>query len=163
MSDRFDEYRARVAGTNIDPRSLLSTDYFNHFNTVIMLLGMLADVPEMLDDIDAWDFITYKQHFQESGLDFATLAIEAYDHVPPKLREQFERKIEEMRIFVEISRLGLRRLLDAKDMDRFADMAARVSAELQHMVDAGGAIVHGHDASLDQGAIDKLFDAWGKI
>jgi len=163
MSDLLEAYRARVAGTNIDPRSLLSTDYFNHFNTVIMLLGMLADVPELLDEIDAWEFMDYAQHFRDSGLDFAPLAIEAYAHAPANLRAQFERKVEEMRIFVEVSRLGLRRLLDAGDKDRFADMAARVSRELQHMVDAGGAIVHGNEASLDQGAIDKLFDAWGKI
>ena len=43
MTDQFQEYVQKVTGTNIDPRSLLSTDYFNHFNTVIMLFSMLPD------------------------------------------------------------------------------------------------------------------------
>lgn len=157
------QFADRIAGTNIDPRSLLSTDYFNHFNTVIMLLGMLPDMPEMLDEIDAWEFITYCDHFKASGLDFAALAIELYDHVPTDLKTRFERKVEEMRIFVEVSRLGLRRLHEKEEIEKFKDMCIRVSRELQNMVDDGGAIVHGADASMDQGAINKLFDAWGKI
>ena len=32
MSDKFEEYRKKVAGTNIDARSLLSTDYFTQHN-----------------------------------------------------------------------------------------------------------------------------------
>ena len=158
MSERLDQYREKIVGTNIDPRSFLSTDYFNHFSTVIMLLGMLPDMPEMLDEIDAWEFITYKQHFQASGLDFAPLAIELYDHIPAKTREQFERKAEELRTFIEVSRIGLRSLLERGDKDRFNDMCMRVSREMQGMVDAGGAIVHGSEASLDQSNIDKLFD-----
>jgi hypothetical protein len=162
MSDQFQAYAVRVAGTNIDPRSLLSTDYFNHFNTVIMLFGMLPEAPELLDEIDAWEFLDYIEHFRASGLDFGPLAIEAYDHVPANLRTQFERKIEEIRVFVEVSRLGLRRLFDKKERHRFNDMALRVSREMQHMVDDGGAIVHGHDASSDQTAIDRMFGAIGQ-
>ena len=143
MSDSIEQYQARVAGTNIDPRSLLSTDYFNHFNTVIMLLGMLPDMPDMLDEIDAWEYISYPQHFEASGLDFAALAIELYPKSPEKLRVQFERKIDEMRIFIEVSRLGLRRLLEKGETDKFKDMCMRVARELQNMADAGGAIVHG--------------------
>ena len=157
MTDRYEEYRLKVQGTNIDPRSLLSTDYFNHFNTVIMLLGMLPEMPELLDEIDQWKFITYCQHFQESGLDFAPLAIEAYEHVPAKKREKFERKCEEISNFVEMSRLGLRRLLETQDMDRFAELARRTSRDMQSMVDDGGAIVHGHEEALDQSSIDNLF------
>lgn len=157
MSDKFEEYRKKVAGTNIDARSLLSTDYFNHFNTVIMLLGMLPEVPGLLDEIDAWKFIDYRQHFRESGLDFAPLAIEAYDYVPSKMRAKFERKVEEISNFVEISRLGLRRLLESGDTERFAELARRTSRDMQTMVDDGGAIVHGHDASLDQSSVDELF------
>ncbi len=157
MSDKFAEYQKKVEGTNIDSRTLLSTDYFNHFSTVIMLLGMLPDMPELLDEIDAWKFITYCQHFQDSGLDFAPLAIEAYEHVPEKMRTKFERKMQEISNFVEMSRLGLRRLLDTNEMDRFAELAKRTSRDMQAMVDDAGAIVHGHDATSDQAAVDELF------
>lgn len=157
MTDQFAEYQKRVEGTNIDTRSLLSTDYFNHFSSVIMLLGMLPEMPELLDEIDAWAFISYIDHFKQSGLDFAPLAIECYDYVPPKLRTKFERKVEEISNFVEISRLGLRQLLDTGDKERFAELARRTSRDMQAMVDAGGAIVHGHDDSLDQSSVDELF------
>lgn len=163
MTDMLEHYRQKVAGTNIDARSLLSTDYFNHFNSVIMLFGMLPDAPELLDDIDAWQFLNYIDHFKTSNLDFSPLAIEAYEHAPSNLRDQFNRKAEEIRIFIEVSRLGLRRLCENGGKEKFADMALRVSRELQHMVDAGGAIVHGNDHSMDQSAIDRMFNAWGEI
>jgi hypothetical protein len=158
MSEQFAEYQMKVVGTNIDPRSLLSTDYFNHFNSVIMLFNMLPDMPELLDEIDAWTYIDYCQHFRESGLDFAQLAIDAYVHVPPSMKEKFERKSREIGNFVEISRIGLRALLKNGEIERFADMARRASADMQAMVDEGGAIVHGHEEGLDQSSINKLFD-----
>ena len=158
MSDPLEKYRERVAGTNIDPRSLLSTDYFNHFNTVIMLLSMLPDCPDLLDEIDAWEYISYQDHFKASGLDFAPLAIELYDVVPPDLREKFDHKIEEIRTFVEVSRIGLRSLLEKGEKPRFDDMCVRVNRDMQRMVDDGGAIVHGSSGSLDQADINKMFD-----
>lgn len=149
---------ARIEGTNIDPRSLLSTDYFNHFNTVIMLFGMLPDAADLLDEIDAWQYIDYVKHFQESGLDFAPLAIEAYAAAAPKTRQAFDKKIDEIRTFIEMSRLGMRQLLENGETDRFKHMAIRVSRHLQQLVDDGGAIVHGSEATMDQGAVNALFD-----
>src|SRR5713226_2735564 len=67
----FEQYRTRLAGTTIDEATLLSTDYFNTFNEVVMLLGMLPEMPEMIGDIDAWQFRTYEQHFAESHRPFA--------------------------------------------------------------------------------------------
>jgi hypothetical protein len=157
----LEHYRERVAGTNIDPRSLLSTDYFNSFNTVIMLFGMLfgmlPDAPELLDEIDQWKFLSYVEHFKESGLDFAPLAIEAYDHVPANLKAQFEVKLEIMRMFVEESRAKLRKYVQEGKTGMFGKMAVQTSRELQKMADGGAAIVHGHDAAIDQSTIDKLF------
>src|SRR6266481_5092137 len=103
-SAMYDEYRTRVAGTTIDDGTLLSTDYFNSFNEVIMLLGMLPDMPDMIDDIKAWRFITYEEHFRASGLPFAGLAIEAYAHVPPEVRDRFERTVEAMHATVDEAR-----------------------------------------------------------
>lgn len=157
MSDKLEEYRAKVAGTNIDPRSLLSTDYFNHISTVIMLFSMLPDMPEMLEEIEAWHHISYVEHFTISGLDFAPLAIEAYAFVPPSLLEKFERKVESMRCFVEVTRTELRALLNTGDKDHFAHRAIKASRDLQALVDEGGAIVHGHDGAMDQSAIDAMF------
>jgi hypothetical protein len=153
----FEHYRGLAAGTTIDPATLLSTDYFNLFNEVIMLLGMLPDMPDMLDEVSAWQFKTYAQHFAESGLALAPLAIDAYPHAPATARAAFEDTIEKMRRMIEEAKHVLSEDLAAGELDLFAGKAIGYSLELQRLVDTGSAIVHGRDGALDQSAIDDLF------
>lgn len=157
----LDQYRLLVRNTTIDDRTLLSTDYFNHFNEVIMLLSMVGDMPDMLDDIVAWTPKTYRHHFESSGLAFAPLAIEAYDHVPPEFKGPFEDNINEMNSLVVEAVAVLSPLRDDPDMLGFT--AADYWQRLQALVDRGSAIVHGSvsdsnpDATMDQNEIDNLF------
>jgi hypothetical protein len=153
----YDEYRSRVAGTTIDGTTLLSTDYFNTFNEVIMLLGMLPEMPEMIEEIDAWRFRTYEEHFGDSHLPFAALAIEAYAHVPPAIRDRFEQTIAQMRDTVDEARGILGPLAGQGEFDRFKLSAIDYSMRLQALVDTGSAIMHGADQISDQSAIDALF------
>ncbi|HTH96004.1 MAG TPA: hypothetical protein VL574_01235 [Stellaceae bacterium] len=150
-------YREKVKGTTIDPSTLLSTDYFNHFNEVIMLLGILPEMPEIMDEIDGWNFKTYEQHFEGSGLAFAGLAIEAYAHVPPTTREQFDQTIDMMRMTVEDARTDLRDTIASGNMEKLAILAADYAKQLQDFVEMGSTVIHGSGASLDQSAIDALF------
>lgn len=53
-SEETADWRQRVEGTNICDASLLATDYLNHFNEVVMLIGMIPDMPECLDDAREW-------------------------------------------------------------------------------------------------------------
>ncbi|MCL2469348.1 MAG: hypothetical protein FWF24_03850 [Alphaproteobacteria bacterium] len=152
-----EDYQARVAGTNIDPRSLLSTDYFNHFNEAVMLLGMVADMPEILDDLDRWQFKSYVEHFQDSSLGFASLAIECYDVAPAETRERFDRAVQQMGMLIDETRRQLRQIWEQGEVDRFKEMARINSMELQGMMDDGAAIVHGRARALDQESIDALF------
>jgi hypothetical protein len=153
----YDEYRSRVAGTTIDGTTLLSTDYFNSFNEVIMLLGMLPEMPEMIEEIDAWRFRTYEEHFGDSHLPFAALAIEAYAHVPSAIRDRFEQTIAQMRDTVDEARGILGPLAGQGEFDRFKLSAIDYSMRLQALVDTGSAIMHGADQISDQSAIDALF------
>ncbi len=153
----LDKIRERLVGTNIDPRSFLSTDYFNHFNEVIMMLNMLNDAPELLDEIDKWSYKTYREHFMTSELGFAPLAIEVYDYSPTDLRERFDKLTVQMSMLVVEMRLKLRRALEEGQKEKFAEMAYLASMELQGMIDDGGAIVHGYGKSLDQSAVDAMF------
>jgi muramoyltetrapeptide carboxypeptidase LdcA involved in peptidoglycan recycling len=41
----------RLLGTNINSVTLLATDYLNHFNEVIILIEMVADMPDMIEDV----------------------------------------------------------------------------------------------------------------
>jgi hypothetical protein len=153
----YDEFRAKVAGTTIDDGTLLSTDYFNSFNEVIMLLGMVPDMPSMLEDVQAWKFRTYEEHFRESGLPFAQLAIDAYAHVPPDTRQRFERTIQEMRTTIEEACRTLRPAIEGEALECLKANAAECSMRLQGLVGAGSAIVRGAGHQLDQSAIDDLF------
>lgn len=157
----IDHYRRLAQDTTIDSKTLLSTDYFNHFNEVIMLLSMLGDMPEMLDDIRAWRPKTYAEHFEQSGLGFAALAIEAYDHVPADFRAAFDQTIGELDTTIAEAVEALNALTD--DPEIFAFTAQSYWQRLQILVDQGSAIVHGSiagsqpTATLDQSAIDDMF------
>jgi hypothetical protein len=149
---------ARVAPTTIDNGTFLSTDYFNAFNEVIMLLGMMPDMPEMFDEVRGWHFRTYEEHFHESGLGIAPLAIEAYGHVEPPVRAEFERNIAQLRLTVETARETLAQMMDQGELERFKYSAIDYSMQLQALVDAGSAIVHGGTNQVsEQCAIDDMF------
>ncbi len=157
----LDHYRLLVRNTTIDDRTLLSTDYFNHFNEVIMLLSMVGDMPDMLDEIVAWTPKTYRQHFEESGLAFAPLAIDAYDYVPPEFRVPFDETVNDMNSLIVEAVATLSPMRDDPEMLGFT--AADYWRRLQDLVDRGSAIVHGSvqdsnpAVTMDQSEIDDLF------
>ena len=80
----------RLEGTNLSPQTFLATDYLNHFNEVVMLLGMLGDMPEMFEDIAAWAPKTHAEHFRDSSLSDRDLAIAAYEMAPARYRVPFD-------------------------------------------------------------------------
>lgn len=84
------EWADRLQGTNINPVTLLATDYMNHFNEVIMLIEMVADMPDMIDEVLAWEPKSYQQHFLDSGFKDKDLAIAAYEAAPEDLKAQFD-------------------------------------------------------------------------
>ncbi len=150
-------YRRLTENTTIDSRTLLSTDYFNHFNEVIMLLSMVGDMPEMLDDIKAWRPLSYCEHFARSGLAIAPLAAECYAHVPGEFRVPFDATIDELNATIAE---GVEALEAAKaDPALFGHLANEYWRRLQDLVDRAGAIVHGMApcGAMDQDAIDALF------
>lgn len=153
-----------VAGTNIDPATLLSTDYLNHPNEAAMLLGLAADMPEMLDELRAWRPKTYVRHFEESGLAWAPLAVECYHAAPAAVREAFDARcaaVDEAvaRAVAELDALR-------HDPAAFAHAAARAAERVTGLIAAASAATHRDEP--DQGvepesrasaqdAIDALF------
>lgn len=159
MSDpaTLEHFRRLTEATTIDSNTLLSTDYFNHFNEVIMLLSMVGDMPDMLDDIKAWRPKTYREHFADSGLGIAGLAAECYEHVPAEYRVPFDAAIDQLNATIAEA---VEMLESSKeDPDMFRHLANDYWRRLQDIVDGAGAIVHGMvpSASMDQDAIDALF------
>src|SRR5260370_11655050 len=86
----------RLAKANINPATGLATDYLNHFNEAIMLLGLASTVPECLSDLMAWRPMSYQDHFAGSRFKDRELAIRAYHAADPAARGDLERLAEAM-------------------------------------------------------------------
>lgn len=150
--------KVRAAGTNLDPVTLLATDYLNHFNEIVMLLELVADMPDMLDEAKAWQPVGYVDHFRNSGIADKDIAIEAYAFVPPEYKEPFE---ETVRLTNELIAVAIERLEDAvgkDDPDLIREIATRQSQNIQRLTEAASAIIHGNTARLAQVDIDQIME-----
>ena len=82
-------------GRNINPETLLATDYLNHFNEIAMLIEMAGDMPECVEDIAEWEPLDYAAHFRNSAFADKELAILAYENAPAKHREPFDTVVDQ--------------------------------------------------------------------
>ena len=146
----------RVKGSNIDETTLLATDYLNHFNEIVMLLEMVPDMPDMLEEVKAWQPKSYTDHFKDSTIADKDLAIEAYDHVPGIYREPFEQTIEQINLMIAstVERLETN-IRDGQD-DVLRANVQTLSGILQRLMDIASAIIHGSAKTMDQSEIDQL-------
>ena len=92
--DALAELRARAGVANINEKTLLATEYLNHFNEFVMVLDLIPDMPDCLEDAEAWQPKHYQDHFRDSAFSAKELAIMAYDHSPAEYRDQFETLVD---------------------------------------------------------------------
>ncbi|PHS78251.1 MAG: hypothetical protein COB59_08000 [Rhodospirillaceae bacterium] len=164
MSDDFEfdhdeaypEFRERATGTNVNEQTLLATDYLNHFNELVMTMEMLSDMPELFEEVQGWAPKPYKDHFRDSTIADKELAIDAFDHVPPKFKEPFEQNIEKINHLVEISVGRLEKDLQTGDMELVRINASTISQLIQRLLDMCSANIHGSATTMDQSEIDNL-------
>ncbi len=148
-----------VRGKNIHEDTLLATDYLNHFNEVIMLVGMVPDMPDCLADVKEWAPKTYEDHFRESAFADKDLAILAYENAPPRFRVPFDSTIAQMNDMVAAGVSRIEKALDEGNPDKVADIVLHVSRNLQRFVDTASAIIHGAESTMDQAEIDKMLQS----
>lgn len=154
--DGYQAMRRKVEGSNIDTTTLLATDYLNHFNEIVMLLEMIPDMPEIMDDVKAWQPKAYKAHFMDSTIAEKDLAIEAYDHVPAVYREPFERTIEQINAMIPSAIERLDKNLADGEAEVLKANAQTMSRLIQRLMDTASAIIHGSEKTMDQSEIDIL-------
>jgi len=163
--------RIRARNTNVNERTLLATDYLNHFNEALMLAEMVNDVPEMLEDFLDWQSRRYVDHFRESSLADRDLAIAAFPYSPPEYRAPFDAITHALD--TEIRALQ-QHFAAAREQRRVAPGEERLAEQcraIRHLIDRAGAIINGYmpDAApplaqadsrtaLGQEAINALFD-----
>lgn len=153
----FEEYRVKVAGTNISSQTLLATDYLNHFNEIVMLLDMVPDMPDMIEECKMWQPKSYQEHFADSTFKDKQLAVEAYDRVPTKFRRPFEETINHLNTLILG---GVAKLEDeivaGADPGLTSEHVKAISRAAQALMDCANAIIHGSDRAMAQVEIDGL-------
>ena len=147
-----------VKGKNINPETLLATDYLNHFNEIVMLLDMVPTMPECIEDAKAWAPKSYEQHFQASVFADKALAILAYQNAPPQFREPFDETVAAMNALVAQGLTAIEASIATGEPGRIEFAVSEISRKLQSRMDRCSAIINGHTAKLDQSAVDELFD-----
>jgi len=157
--DEYPAFRERCMGTNVNEQTLLATDYLNHFNEVVMTLEMLADMPELLEEAQMWAPKAYKDHFRDSTIADKELAIEAFDHAPPKFKTPFEQNIAKINHLISTSVERLSSDIEAGDMDLVRTNAKALSQVIQRLMDMCSANIHGSATTMDQSEIDNLIGA----
>ncbi len=160
-------FRARLAGTNINAESLLATDYLNHFNEAVMMLDLIADMPEMLDEIKAWKPLGYCDHFRNSQFAERDLAIEAYGVLPAARREPFEDAVAQTHAriakgIVELDTIIAAGIAAGGDAGRLRNQTTEIGRDLHQLIDRLNAIIHGGVVALDQPDIDGMFSVDAK-
>lgn len=151
---KFCAFSAKVEGTNINPQTLLATDYLNHFNEIIMMLEMIPDIPDCLEDARAWQPKSYQDHFRDSQFRDRDLAVQAYDHVPALYRRPFEDVIGQMNMLIgaAVDRIG--QVLEAGGAGELRLLCSEASRGVQTLMDVASAIIHGSTKRFDQVEID---------
>jgi len=135
--------RRLVQGKNISEKSLLATDYLNHFNEVIMMIEMIPMMPECLNDIKGWQPKSYAEHFRDSCFSDKDLAILAYDHAPPEYRIPFDETIRHLDGLVLDLVGGIEKLIASDQPDVLQELVDRTTKELRDLIDKASAIIHG--------------------
>jgi hypothetical protein len=153
-SELYHAFSAKARGTNIDPLTLLATDYLNHFNEIVMLLEMIPDMPDCLEDAEAWEPKSYQEHFRQSQFHDKDLAIAAYEHSPSRYRTPFDDVIGQMNRIVPWGLQRIREVLSAGEPERLRLICTDISRRLQKLIDIASAIIHGSTRQLDQAEID---------
>jgi hypothetical protein len=161
MSEIFTPGALRAA--NINPSTYLATDYLNHFNEVVMLMGLLPDMPDMLPDVVAWAPKSYERHFADSVFSEKALAIAAYGAAPPAVRARFET------VMADLDTLLVATLADLREPDAdIPRLAGEAVPAVQALIELASAIINGTDTGAPadieaepaaQAAVDALFAA----
>lgn len=152
--EAFLAFSEKAVGTNINPQTLLATDYLNHFNEIIMMLEMIPDVPECLEEAQEWQPKSYQDHFRDSQFRDKELAIEAYDHVPSKFRSAFENVITQMNLLVANSIVHIGEVIEGGNPEELRFVCSEASRGVQKLMDFASAVIHGSSKILDQSEID---------
>lgn len=153
--EKFLEWRDRVSTSNISAKTLLATDYLNHFNEIVMLIEMVPDMTDMIEDCRIWEPLTYCQHFERSGFSDKALAIAAYEYVPSKFRKPFEDTVTQIGMVVGYTIQRMVADTETGNEDQLR-IDCQTAAEMIHrLIQVANGIIHGTTHVMEQEEIDR--------
>lgn len=154
----YDAWREKVKGTNISDKSLLATDYLNHFNEIVMMIEMVGMMPDMIEDCKEWQPVSYLEHFRRTNFAEKEMVEAAYGHIPAVLRQRFESTIEQLDRLVLGSIAELDRVCAAGDADLIMMKAENAVKALHTLSGVANGLIHGSDRVMAQDEIDTLIE-----
>ena len=119
--------REALVAANINTATLLATDYLNHFNEITMLIGLVGDMPDMVEELTVWQPASYEEHFERSTFKGKALAIAAYQAALPAVRQKFVEVVDEMNTAI-LSTIARLKKADPEDYHRIAANGDRPAA-----------------------------------
>jgi hypothetical protein len=150
-----DAMHQRVRGTNICEKTLLATDYLNHFNEIIMIFDFCDQMPEFVDEARVWRLKSYEEHFRMSGLSYGELAAEAYQHAPPRFRKPFDATIEMITLVVRRTIAQIVEQVDGGDLSGTRSVIQSAAPVLKRLSEIAGNIINGNDAALKDSQMER--------
>jgi hypothetical protein len=155
-----------LAAANINPNTRLATDYLNHFNNVVMLLELIATMPDFVDEILQWTPLDYPSYFATSTFRSRDLAIAAYHAADPQTRARFEAVIDDLNAAVAQAQVLLSDFgpsdpaIGAKLIDLVRERMQPLIAEAGGIINSTNVITEKtveHPAGSAQDSVDELF------
>ena len=166
--------RAHTEGTNVNPATLLTTDYLNHFNEIIMLLELVPSAPfQFSAEISDWQHESYEEHFTHSGFRDKELAIVGYRNAPEDVRRSFDSSVADLEQEMVMLLQQVQTKIGDGDTEGLAKLCDEGIPRLQDLIQITAGIVNGAASSetkdtdnasakeeqVDaQSAVDALFD-----
>lgn len=170
--DDLEAIRARAKAANVNERSLLATDYLNHFNEAMMLLELVPSMPECIEDLAGWAPVSYEEHFRRANFSGRDVAIAAYRVAPAEYRRPFDLTIARLNALIETTIKGASLMAARGEGAAVAEIVAFAMPAIRQCQEKAGAIINGavmaevenariEDAegsenTLDQSEIDSL-------
>jgi len=171
----IEHLRAHTKDTNINPETLLTTDYLNHFNEIIMLLELVPSAPtQFVSELAEWQHESYEEHFTHSGFRDKELAIAGYRNAPKEVRHAFDSSVADLEQEMIMLLQQVQEKISTGDTRGLSMLCFEAVPRLQDLIQITAGIVNGSvtcgleavatetdakaETSSAQSAVDELFD-----
>jgi len=169
----MEHLRAHTEGTNVNPNTLLTTDYLNHFSEIIMLLELVPSAPsQFAAELAEWEHESYEEHFTHSGFRDKELAIVGYRNAPEEVRRAFDSSVADLEQEMVLLLKQVQDRIAEGDASGLSELCSESVPRLQGLVGVISGIVNGEVPETDdeeqatsaekttdaQSAVDALFD-----